>query len=205
MHDQAPSGVGPMTSDESFPPAEGRAWLGEVAGSGGRSVRMWWSRTDGDLWLLTGHWYGAVPEPAPNTRDPWPQAGVLRRWALSIEAQPGDGGTVYELDDPGMPRLESDHAGPAPSRSRVWQYDGVEVVLLVIEHTRAAGWSNLLHLGEPEPVRVEGLDGWLVRARNGTVHVGWPVPGPGSAWAALTVPDRAAGDLGAILAALEPA
>lgn len=194
-----PTGFGPMTEDASFPGGKGRAWFGEGAGSDSRTMKMWWARADGDVWILTAHWYG------PLEIDFAARRADLRSWALAIEPGSNAGSAaVYVLDEPTMQLLAFDKAGDLGSRARVWRYLDQEITLLAIEGSSAAGLSNLLDLGKPEPVTIAGHHGWMVRRTSpaGTI-VGWQVNEPRAAWATLTIPAVLADETEEVLRALE--
>jgi hypothetical protein len=196
-----PAGLGPMTEDASFPAREGRAWFGGGTGTESRSMRMWWARPNGDLWLLTAHWYAPPPVDLAARRT------QLREWALAIKrpSTPSAAGDLYHLVDPTMRVLAFDQAAERGSRARVWRYRGYEITLLVIEDSAAAGRSNVLALGKPEPVTVGDNDGWIVpRTPAGTI-VGWRIGGSRSAWATLTIPAAVADQTEVILRDLAPA
>jgi hypothetical protein len=109
-----PAGLGPMLEDTEFPATQGHAWFSETAGSQVRSMRMWWSRAEGDVWLLTAYWYGQQPVRGTDAR------AALRDWALRIE--PGATAASeapYEIGDPAMELVASDDAGNLRPRARV--------------------------------------------------------------------------------------
>lgn len=182
----APSGVGPMIKDETWPDDAGEVWLSEPGEPG--HARMWWVRPSGDLWLLDGYWYGEEQSTDPE--------GTLRDWARTIEA-PDTAGAPYVIE-PGFTALGSDAAGDVRSRARVWDYDGREVTLLVVDQTVGSGLSNLLAKGAPtvaDHPRFGQL--WSVRQT-----VGWPVAGADGPWATLQAPSLTPEELEAVLDAL---
>jgi hypothetical protein len=118
-----PAGLGPVQEDTELPATQGRAWFTEGAGEA-RSTMMWWSRPDGDVWLLTAHWHGQLP-----TREADVQA-ALRQWAQAIEtgsATPDH--TAYRMVDPNMRLVASDDAGELRSRGRTYHRRRRQVAL----------------------------------------------------------------------------
>lgn len=173
--------------DDTFPAERGEAWLSEPDDP--RFASMWWVHPSGDLWMLRAHWYGdSVPDHAE---------AALRDWALAI-VHNGAANPPYVMSDDSMSIVAFEAAGDKPSRSRVWEYDGHEVTLLVNERSAAAGRSNLLDRGAPAVTDVPALgEVWAVGST-----FGWSVPGPSDAWATLTVPDALIGQAEEILEAL---
>lgn len=173
-HHPEPAGLGSMQEDAQFPAVQGRAWFSETNGSQVRSIRMWWSRADGDVWLLTAHWYGQQPIDAADG------SAVLRDWALGIEAAPSAAvATPYEIADPAMQIVASDRASDLRSRARVWRYRDHEVTLVAIENSAAAGFSNLLARGAPEQLTVAGHSGWMVTSPSpAETIIGWQLDTP---------------------------
>jgi hypothetical protein len=196
-----PAGLGPMKEDTEFPEAEGRAWFSETAGSQVRAMEMWWSRADGNVWLLTAYWYGQQPVRTTDARV------ALRDWALGIEPNPTGGSEApYRIADAAMQLVASDDAGSLRSRARVWHWRDHEITLLAIENSVAAGRSNLLARGVPEPVSVDGHDGWMVNgASPAETIVGWQLDTPRPAWVTLAIPPELTEQTEEILAALTPA
>lgn len=195
-----PAGLGPMQEDTEFPPTQGHAWFSETPDSQVRSIRMWWSRADGDVWLLTAYWYGLHPVGGTDAR------AVLRDWALGIEpGPPGASEGPYLIGDPAMELVASDDAGTLRSRARVWRWQDHEITLLTTENSLAAGLSNLLARGVPERVTVEGHDGWMVSSASpaGTI-IGWQLDAPRPAWLTVTIPPELIDQTEEILAALAP-
>lgn len=182
-----PSGVGAMTKDDSFPADQGQAWLGETDDP--RASTAWVVKPSGDLWMLRAHWYGAT---APD--DP---EAALRRWALGIEHRP-EASPPYVLDDSALAPAAFDAAGSRNARSRVWDYRGQEVTLLVIEGSSAAEQGNMLARGAPTITDVPGLgEVWTVDSTHG-----WPLSRPKGAWATLTLPDALVGQAAEIIRSL---
>ncbi|MGH9233665.1 MAG: hypothetical protein ACRD0R_10065 [Acidimicrobiales bacterium] len=195
-----PAGLGPTQEDTEFPATQGHAWFSETDASQVRSIRMWWSRADGDVWLLTAYWYGQHPVGGTDAQ------AALRDWALGIE--PGSTGASeapYMIDDPAMELVASDNAGDLRSRARVWRWRDHEIALLAIENSLAAGLSNLLARGVPERVTVDGHDGWMVNSASpaGTI-IGWQLDAPRPTWVTLTIPPALTDQTQEILAALAP-
>lgn len=178
-------GAGATVPDETFPPDKGDAWLSEPQDP--RTATMWWVRPSGDLWLLNGYWYGdSVPASAE---------AALRDWALGIVHDP-TASPPYGAESPELALTAYEAAGDRPSRSRVWEHEGEEIVLLVTGGEPAAGPSNLLARGAPAVTSVPGLgEVWNV----GTTY-GWAVDGQ-DAWATLSLPDTLAGRSDSVLAA----
>ncbi|HAS12781.1 MAG TPA: hypothetical protein DCS55_20065, partial [Acidimicrobiaceae bacterium] len=169
-----PSGAGAMTKDDTFPADQGQAWLDESDDL--RTATAWVVKASGDLWMLTAHWYGAtVPDDPQDT---------VRRWALGIEHRP-DASPPYVIDDSALAPAAFDAAGSPNARSRVWEYRGHEVTLLVIEGSSAAEQGNMLARGAPTVTDVPGLgEVWSVESTHG-----WALSRPKGAWATLAVPE----------------
>jgi hypothetical protein len=164
-------------------------------------MQMWWSRSDGDVWLLSAYWYGQQSVRAADGR------ADLRDWALGIEPGPTAASeTPYVIVDPAMQLVAFDYGGDLRSRARVWRYRDREITLLAIEDSAAAGLSNLLARGMPERVTVAGHDGWMVSSASppGTI-IGWQLDTPHLAWVTLTIPPELTDHTDVILAALKPA
>lgn len=197
---QEPAGLGPMQEDTELPATQGHAWFTETAGGQARSITMWWSRADGDVWLLTAYWYGPHPVGGTDART------AIRDWALGIERGPTAAtDSPYVISDPAMQLIASDDAGDLRSRARVWRWRDHEITLLTIENSLAAGLSNLLARGIPEPVTVDGHDGLMVGSVSpaGTI-IGWELDAPRPAWVTLTIPPGLTDQTEQILAALAP-
>lgn len=185
----APAGLGPMERDDDLPDGVGRAWLSEPEDP--RAATMWWVRSTGDLWILNAYWYGETMSPAPEA--------TLRDWALGIDRDEAKR-PPYVIGDPSVATIAFDPAGDKPSRSRVWDLSGQEIVLLVNEGSAAAGLSNLVARGAPTVRNVPNLgEVWSVGST-----FGWVVPGSSEAWATLTVPDDLAERADELLRALRP-
>ena len=184
-----PGGAVATIPDETLPADRGEAWLSEPDDP--RTASMWWVQPAGDLWILRAHWYGdSVPDDAENT---------LRRWALGITYD-GAASPPYVIEDDSLAIAAFEAAGDKPSRSRVWEYEGHEITLLVNEASSAAGPSNLLALGAPAVTEVSGLgDVWAVGPT-----FGWNLPRPKGTWATLTIPDALSSQAQHILTALRP-
>lgn len=185
-----PAGLGPMVRDEEFPEDRGEAWHSKPQDP--HAAAMWWVQPSGDLWILRAHWYGdTVPETPKN---------ALREWALGVDFAP-ESIPPYIASDRGLTVIAYESAGDRPSRSRVWEYEGHEIVLLVHEGSAAAGRSNLLAGGAPTITEVPALGQvWSVDST-----VGWSLNRPKGAWATLTIPEELTGRTSDILAALRPA
>jgi hypothetical protein len=195
----APTGVGPMVEDTSFPTGQGRAWFTDSSNTVVQHMKMWWSRSNGDLWLLDSFWYGQVPMSTGDGRR------TFRDMALAITA-PGqiDTPQKYLLADPSMRALATDHGGEVESRVQVWNYRLDKITLLSIQDTVASGRANLLARGKPEEVRVDGHDAWQVTdATTGEIQIGWQTDDGGPAWRTLIIPAGLASLAPEIRAALQ--
>lgn len=150
-----------------------------------------WDRSSGDFWMLRAYWSHAMPTVAQ--RD-----DRLRFWAQAISAD-GPTGTGYQLQDDRMRRIASDSGGLTRARVRVWDLDGEEIVLFVIENSSAASLTNLLDTGRADRSTVQGLaDVWTT-----DTEAGWAVPGDSELWATLSVPPELATELDHILQHLD--
>jgi hypothetical protein len=194
-----PAGLGPMQEDTEFPAGQGRAWFSDTGDNQVRSIRMWWSRADGDVWLLSAFWYGEQPVRGTEARQ------ALRDWALTIETgEDGSGEPSYVIGDPRMDLVASDDAGTLRSRARVWRWQDHEITLLAIENSIAAGLSNLLAHGVPERVTVDGHVGWMVDSASpaGTI-IGWQLDDTSRpTWVTLSIPPELTDQAEEILATL---
>lgn len=186
----ATPGAGATFRDETFPEAQGEAWFSDPKDPS--AATMWWVRPSGDLWLLNGYWYGNEAPESPED--------ALRDWALGMDVEPA-ANPPYVAGGTDLVMVGYDRGGDLPSRSRVWRYEGHEIVLLVNEGSSAAGRSNLLAGGAPTVDDVPSLgEVWSVG-----LTYGWAVARPKGAWATLTVPDGLAREAEDILMALRPA
>jgi hypothetical protein len=195
-----PAGLGPMQEDTELPAGQGRAWFSETADDDVRSITMWWSRADGDVWLLRAYWYGQ-PVRVTDARR------ALRDWALATEPGPdGAGEASYLIGDPAMDLVASDDAGTLRSRARVWRWQGHEITLVATENSVAAGLSNVLAHGVPERVTVAGHEGWMVDSASPAGRtIGWSLDNPSRpVWVTLIVPRGLTDQTGEVLAALVP-
>lgn len=188
------AGFGLMTEDEEFPDESGRAWFTTDAGERVSSLRMWWARPDGDVWLLSMHWPGggvAVPH-----RDAVTQ---LRAWALAIKPA-GEPGTGYILDLQGVERMASEAAGLIRHRARVWGHPEGEILLTWSESV-ATGLTNALER-ESVPTVVYDTEGWLSVDPNGAepTRMAWESE---NLWFTLEVPPALTGDIHDIVASIE--
>jgi hypothetical protein len=197
---EAPGGLGPMQEDTELPPTQGRAWFSETAGDPVRSMTMWWSRADGDVWMLRAYWHGQQPVRGVDAR------ATMRDWALAIERDPTDAGQApYVIGDPAMEIVAADDAGDLRSRARAWRWQGHEITLLATDDSVAAGLSNLRDRGVPEPVTVDGHDGWMVTSTSqAETVVGWALDAPRPTWVTLTIPPELSDQTDEVLAALAP-
>lgn len=178
-----PNGIDGNLLDSTFPSEYGRAWFFAAPPDELRTVRMWWERTDGDVWLLSAHWYSPGVVPADRVDQ-------LTRWALSIESTSTEqGGRSYEMSDLTMGVVDTDLAGDRVSRVQVWQVQGERVTLLLLENAHATELSNVLDRGNPEAVTVDDQSASLVHTTpEGDVVVGWLVDADAEVWATLTIP-----------------
>jgi hypothetical protein len=185
---QAPTGVGPMVEDTSFPSTQGRAWFTDTQNADTRQMRMWWSRPNGDLWLLEMFWYGTDAMNVSEGR------GELRSRALAISvSEPSDQLPGYELADPAMGILAVERAGDVESRSQVWNYQHGsltgKITLLSLQGSEASGRANLLARGKPETVRIDEHDAWQVTdSSTGETMIGWQTDEARGAWITLSIP-----------------
>jgi hypothetical protein len=165
----------------TFPVARGKAWYGEWALPGGAvSSVLWWERPDHSVWLMNAYWYGAAP---PESSDARREKFVQR--ALDITT-PVEGS--YELHDPGIQLVAHERAGVRRSRARTWNYAGQQIVLLVLENSSGAEFSNLLSQGMPHTIAIQSRVGWMVTEAGGDATVGWKADDLTQAWAELTIP-----------------
>lgn len=187
--DGAPSGLGRMAPDDDFPDGAGQAWFSEAEDPS--AATMWWIRPSGDLWILNAYWYGDTVSAAPEAK--------LRDWALGLQRDEA-ANPPYVMGDSSLTLAAFEPAGDRPSRARVWDLDGQEIVLLVNEGSGAAGPSNLLARGAPAVTEVPNLaQVWSVG-----LTFGWVIPGSEDAWATLEVPDALAARADELIRALQP-
>jgi len=197
-----PAGVEPMVEDTTFPSAEGRAWFSATNSDSLRRMTMWWSRSDGDVWLLDMFWYGASPVTAADARV------TLRNRAPAIVARdPQQNRAHFELADHSMRRIAEDQGGDVDYRVQVWSYQvGFEVEHISLSTTEDSVATNLiaaLERGDPELVRVDGHDAWQVTdGPTGDIFVGWQTTRIGAAWISLSIPAGLASLVPRIRAAL---
>jgi hypothetical protein len=185
----APAGVGPTAPVSAFPADRGQAWYGEtqtptgVSDAESVSSLLWWQRPNGDLWLMHAYWYGAVPPQSALDRQQ-----RLVQWALDITT-PAEGN--YDLGDGGITSVAHERSGTRRTRTRIWNVDNHQVVLLVIEDSSTVGLSNALAFGQPQRVYVDSRRGWSSsNTTNPTndITVGWSVSDLTNDWAILTIP-----------------
>jgi hypothetical protein len=179
----SPTGVGAMERDAAFPADAGSAWVSALTRDRTFKITMWWTRTDGDVWLLSGYWYSRDGVPSAEADD------VMRAWALAVERDVDT--QTYELGDPTMRLVDADAAGPIQSRARVWSYLGHEITLHSLTGSEASGRSNLLAVAAPTALTVSQNDAWEVRTRTGEIVVGWSVDDPES-WTTISIPSALA-------------
>lgn len=186
------------TVSASLPADQGSAVFEAVEDSDHPALGMWWSRADGDLWILSSHW-----DPSDNREEADRQA-ELQAWALAIDSTGGSETTPgFELSDPTMRLIAAQVGGDVESRSRVWELDGEELLLLSIQGAPASGLSNLLSVaGWPEPYQVAGTDGWLVTRADGSTVVAWIADASTGTWTTLSIRAGLAGRTDDITTAL---
>ena len=194
-----PSGLGYMVEDASFPSTEGRAWFTSTDETLIRQTTMWWSRANGDLWLLDSFWFGQDPVDTADAHR------TVREWALAISVPEQH---QYRLADPSMRGIATDRGGEVESHGYVWNYRLGSVVdkitLLSLQSTVAAGRANLLARGKPEEVRIDGHDAWQVTdSATGEIQIGWQTDDARPAWLILTIPASLASLTPQIRAALQ--
>ena len=197
-----PTGLEPMVEDTTFTSTRGRAWFTSTHSDSIRRMTMWWSRPDGDVWLLESFWYGDNSVAAADGR------GALRNWALAITApDPQHTQQHYEVADPSMRRVAEDQGGDVDFRVQVWTYQVGTVVehitLGSTEDSVATSVIAALTRGKPKVVRVDGHDAWQVTdLPTGDIYIGWQTSQTRPAWANLTIPASLASLTPQILAAL---
>jgi hypothetical protein len=171
----------PTAQITTFPVARGKAWYGEWAlpGSAVSSV-LWWERPDQSVWLMNAYWYGAAP---PENSDARRDQFVQRALNITTPAQGS-----YELHDPGIQLVAHERAGVRRTRTRTWIDGGQQIVLLVVENSSGAEFSNLLSNGKPHTIAIQSRVGWMVTAAGGDTTVGWKADDLTQAWAELTIP-----------------
>lgn len=183
-----PTGVESMVEDTTFASTRGRAWFTSTRSNSIRRMTMWWSRPDGDVWLLESFWYGDDPVTAADGRD------ALRNWALAIASpDPQHNQQHYELADPSLRRVAEDQGGDVRYRVQVWTYQVGSVVenitLLSTQDSVATSVIAALTHGKPELVRIDGHDVWQVTdPTTGDIYIGWQAGEDRPAWVALTIP-----------------
>ncbi len=100
---------------------------------------------------------------------------------------------AYELRDPGIQLVAHERAGIRRTRTRVWNDAGQQIVLLVLENSSGAEFSNLLSRGRPHTIGIQSRVGWMVTDAGGDTTVGWKADDLTQAWAELTIPAALAG------------
>ena len=129
-----PTGLGYMVEDASFPSTQGRAWFTSTDDTLIRQTTMWWSRANGDLWLLNSFWFGQDPVDTADAHR------TVREWALAISVPEQH---QYRLADPSMRSIATDRGGEVESHGYVWNYRLGSVVdkitLLSLQGTVASG------------------------------------------------------------------
>lgn len=183
-----PSGFAPMVEDTTFASTRGRAWFTDTGSSSIRRMTMWWSRPDGDVWLVESFWYGDNPVQATDGRS------ALRSRALAIASpDPSHNQQHYELADPSLRRVAEDQGGDVQYRVQVWTYQvGSVVENITLMSTQASVATSVIAAlthGKPELVRIDGHDAWQVTdSATGDIYIGWQAGEDRPAWVALTIP-----------------
>ena len=183
-----PTGLEPMVEDTTFTSTRGRAWFTNTQSETIRRMKMWWSRPDGDVWLLESFWYGSNPLKAADGRS-----SLLNRALAIASPDPQHNQQHYELADPSMRRVAEDQGGDVDYRVQVWTYQvGSVVANISVSSTQdsvAASVIAALTRGTPQLVRVAGHAAWQVSdPTTGDVRVGWQTGETHPAWVGLTIP-----------------
>ncbi|MCB0966721.1 MAG: hypothetical protein KDB37_07785 [Ilumatobacter sp.] len=199
----SPTGLGPMRQLDEFPSELGQAWITRLDTDEPRSplqLRMWWSRPDGDVWLLSSYWYG--PD---DFIDPDAATNATTTWATHI-TEISDDPDRYELEDTvadsNMELVFAQPAGEIRSRAQIWRVDGVDVTVLTTESAAASGFNNLLAAGPPTTTVVGGQPAWIVEADDGSTIAGWRGDETARAWTTITIPAELVDRAGEILDSL---
>lgn len=187
----APTGVGRMRQLDDFPADLGQAWITDLEQAEATSplrLQMWWTRPDGDVWLLTTYWY----EPTGIGVEADNAVSATTSWATSIVST-ADPDAPYQLNDAAvadskMELLFAQHGGEYRSRTQAWMINGHQVTLVTTEQTAASGLQNLLDVAPTTATVIAGQPGWVIRTSTGEVRAGWWAAYPVEAWSELTVP-----------------
>lgn len=197
----APVGLGPMARSESFPGSRGQAYLTQSDESHVRTMTMWWTRTDGAVWILNAYWYGDSPVPIGEAQQ------TFETWALDISVISSDDSQgTFQLGDASMTLFEAGRPGDVGSRAQLWNFvrgtEQGQIILDTIEDTAAVGLSNLLAHGMPTEITLFGRTTWMVEDNAGRVTVGWRAGNDEQDWSTLTIPASIASYTSEILSAL---
>lgn len=197
----APVGLGPMARSESFPGSRGQAYLTQSDESHVRTMTMWWTRTDGAVWILSAYWYGDDPVPFGEAQQ------MFETWALEISiVSSDDPQDTFQLGDASMALFAEGRSGDVKSRAQVWNLvRGTEqgkIILHTIEDTAAVGLSNLLAVGMPTEITLFGRVAWIVKDNSGEVKVAWRTGNTEQDWTTLIIPASIASYTSEILSAL---
>lgn len=197
----APVGLGPMARSESFPEAQGQAWLTQSAESQVRTMTMWWTRTDGAVWILNAYWYGDSPVPFGEAQQ------TFETWALGISVVSSDDPQdTFQLGDASMTLFTANHGGEVGSRAQVWDFvrgtEQGQIILHTISPSAAVGLANLLARGMPTEITLFGRTAWMVKENTGQVTVAWQAGNAKQDWTTLTIPASIASYTSEILSAL---
>ena len=171
----------PMEPIATFPADRSTAWYGELETTPGKvSSELWWEHPDQSVWLMDAYWYGASPPDSADARR-----DQFVRWALDIST-PSE--SSYELHDPGIQLVGARRSGQLRTRVRTWDYNGKQIVLLVIENSARVELANLLARGVPQSTTIESSIGSVVTDAGGDVTVGWVADELTDTWATLSIP-----------------
>jgi hypothetical protein len=197
----APVGLGPMARSESFPETQGQAWLTQSDESHVRTMTMWWTRTDGAVWILNAYWYGDGTVRLGEAQQ------KFETWALEISIVSSDDpqGT-FRLGDASMTLFATDHRGEVGSRAQMWDFvrgtQNGQIILHTIYPSGAVGLNNLLARGMPTETILFGRTAWMVKDNAGQVTVGWQSGNAKQDWTILTIPASIASYTSEILSVL---
>lgn len=198
----APVGLGPMARSESFPGSRGQAYLTQSDESHVRTMTMWWTRTDGAVWILRAYWYGDDPVPFGEAQQ------TFETWALGISVVSSDDPhDTFHLGDASMTLFAANHGGEVGSRSQGWDLvrgtrQGRIGVLTIYPSAGAMDLANLLAHGMPTEITLFGRTAWMVKGNAGQITVGWQAGNAKQEWSYLTIPASIASYTSEILSAL---
>lgn len=198
----APVGLGPMARSESFPGSRGQAYLTQSDESHVRTMTMWWTRTDGAVWILRAYWYGDDPVPFGEAQQ------MFETWALEISIVASDDAPEnFRLGDESMTLFAASRSGLVGSRSQEWDLvrgtrQGRIGVLTIYPSAGAMDLANLLAHGMPTEITLFGRTAWMVKDNTGQITVGWQAGNAKQEWSYLTIPASIASYTSEILSAL---